>query len=130
MPLNPPWQNITTGVPQSSILGLLLFIIYTNDISNACAIFKSIVYADDTTLVSTFSAFKSLGENTTSDNINKELAKIHEWLKLNKLSLNVKKSKFILFYMPERNLSIPNLNIKQYQTGMLGFFKLPRYHNR
>ena len=47
--------NITTGVPQSP----LLFIIYTNDISNACDIFKSIVYADNTTLMSTLSAFNS-----------------------------------------------------------------------
>ena len=89
--------NITTGVPQGSILGPLLFIKYTNDTSNACDIFKSIFYADDTTLMSTLSAFNSHGENTVSDNINKELAKIDEWLKLYKISLNVKKSKFMLF---------------------------------
>ena len=59
--------------------------IYTNDISNACDIFKSIVYVNDTTLMSTLSAFNSHGENTVSDNINEELAKIDEWLKLNKL---------------------------------------------
>ena len=107
--------NITTGVPRGSILGPLLFIIYTNDISNACDIFESIVYADDTTLMSTLSAFNRHGENTVSDNIKEELAKIDEWLKLNKLSLNVKKSRFMSFYMPGRNLQIPNLlmnNIK------------------
>ena len=54
--------NITTGGPQVSILGPLLFIIYTNDISNACDIFKSIVYADDTTLMSTLSDFSSHGK--------------------------------------------------------------------
>ena len=71
-------ENITTGVHQGSILGPLSFIIYTNDISNACNIFKSIVYADDTTLMSTLSDFNSYGGNTVSDNINEELAKIDE----------------------------------------------------
>ena len=52
--------------------------------TGTCDIFKSTVYADDTTLMSTLSAFSSHGENTVSDNINEELAKIDEWLKLNK----------------------------------------------
>ena len=56
--------NITTGVPQGSILGPLLFIICTNDISNACDVSKSIVYADDTMLISTLSAFNSHGKKT------------------------------------------------------------------
>ena len=102
--------------------GPLLFIIYTNDISNACDIFKSIVYANDTTLMSTLSAFNSHGENNVSDNINEELAKIDEWLKLNKLWLNVKKSKFMLLYMPGRNLQIPNLHINNIKLECLDSF--------
>ena len=42
-------------------------------------LYKSIVYADDTTLMSTLSAFNSHGGNTVSENINEELAKIDEW---------------------------------------------------
>ena len=55
--------------------------------SNTCDTFKSIVYADDTTLMSML----SYGQNTVSDHINEELAKFDEWLKLNKLSLDAKK---------------------------------------
>ena len=114
--------NITTSVPQGSILDPLLFIIYTNDISNACDILKSIVYADDTALMSTLSDFNSHGKNTVSDKINEELAKNDEWLKLNKLSLNIRKTKFMLFYMPRRNVNIPNLHISSIKLECLDYF--------
>ena len=60
---------------------------------------------------------------TLGDNINEELAKIYEWLKLNKLSLNVKKSKFMLFYMPGKNLQIPNLHINNIKLVCLDSFR-------
>ena len=114
--------NITTGVSQWSILGPLLFILYTNDISNACNIFKSLAYADNTKLVSRLSTFTSHGKSTVSDNIIEEFAKNDELLKLNKLSLNVNKSKFMVFYTPGRNVNIPNLHINCIKLECLDSF--------
>ena len=57
-------------------------------------LFKMIIYADDTTLYSTLDVFG----NYISKNLNLELTKVADWLKLNKLSINIKKCKFIVAY--------------------------------
>ena len=90
--------DISTGVPQGSILGPLLFIIYVNDFALSSEKFKCVMYADDTTLTSTLETFSTneLNGNTASS-INIELNKISEWLKLNRLTLNVQKTKCMLF---------------------------------
>ena len=69
-------SNIKTGVPQGSILGPLLFVIYVNDISLASKIFTAIIYADDTSLLSTLNTFSC----NTNVNTNNELSKISECL--------------------------------------------------
>ena len=84
--------SVTCGVPQCSILGPKLFIVYINDICNASTILKFILFAVDTNVF-----YSGVDIQTLCECISRELNKLHVWLSVNKLSLNVDKTNYILF---------------------------------
>ena len=96
--------SVTCGVPQGSILGPLLFFLYINDLPSCSKLPHFVLFADDTNIL-----FAHHDPKTLETIINNELIHISNWFKLNKLSLNVKKTNYIIFKNKHSNR--PNIDV-------------------
>ena len=98
-------MSVVCVVPQGSIMGPKLFIMYINDICNVSNILKFVLFADDTNI---FCSGKDI--NQLSKLLCIELDKLNIWFAVNKLSLNVSKTNFMIFFI---NYTIrENINIR------------------
>ena len=86
-------KHITCGVPQGSCFGPLLFLIYINDLPNISEVLHFYLFADDTNIYYEAEMIKKM-----ETVINRELRKLDTWLIVNGLSLNIAKTKFLVFH--------------------------------
>ncbi len=97
---------IPCGVPQGSVLGPLLFIIYTNDLPNCLSWSKAILFADDTTIYLSSKNIENL-----YNRVNQDLDHLSDWFRANRLSLNVGKTNCTLFKLNNNPIN-DNLKVK------------------
>ncbi len=117
-------RQIKCGIPQGSNLGPILFLLYINDLPNCLETTKANLFADDTSL-----SCEGFSPYEIETKLNKDIENVHRWLTANKLSLNMKKSEFMIIGSRRRLASIENSpvltlggnNIKRvYQKKSLG----------
>ena len=104
--VNSSLNELKCGVPQGSVLGPILFLLLINDLPNATNMF-SILFADDTTLQLSSSNIVSLYEQA-----NVELDKLADWFKANKLTLNISKTKYMIFKDKSKTVNFASHNLK------------------
>ena len=103
--VNSMLRDISLGLPQGSILGPILFLIFMNDMPNSTLLF-TLLFCDDTTILAS-----GPNLNDLINLVNNELQKISMWFRANKMSLYPLKTKFTVFHPAPNSISWNNINI-------------------
>ena len=109
------------GTPQGSCLGPLIFLIYNNDLYRHLLFCNSILFADDTTIYFSHKDLRYLEWCVAED-----LTILADWFKVNKLTLNLDKSTFILFKHGNKNTKLENLKFDNCSIPRSTSTKIPR----
>jgi hypothetical protein len=103
------------GVPEGSVLGPLLFLLYINDICVSKEKLNFYQFADDTSIL-----YSHRNIHTLEQVVNDELQNVCLWLRAKKLTLNTEKSNFVIFCNKQKRLNyVPNIQIFDEQTKRL-----------
>ena len=122
-------QTVTYGVPQGSVLGPLLFLLYINDMPSISSAISFILFADDTTGIYNSPSLDDLFKSTQND-----LDKLNTWFSANQLLINIDKTNLVLFMTRQKeqhisvdqevhNLKLSSIDIKNTEkVKFLGIF--------
>ena len=110
--------SIKQGVPQGSILGPILFLIYINDLVNVSDRCKYVIFADDTTLL-----FADKNILLLHNKLKHDLELIKQWIIDNKLSLNISKTNLVFFTNRSDNSEFPPVAIENKTVQQVPYTK-------
>ena len=113
-------DNVTCGIPQRSTVGPLMYIIYMNDISTSLKNCKYQLYADDTVL---YLSENCLCINDATNRMCTDLGTFKKWCDKNKLTMNVKKNKYVIFGLKSQTRRIVDHTVK------IGDIRIERVHS-